>query len=185
LAEPHKQLLILDLDETLMYATEKPLERRHDFEVGRYVVYKRPFVEEFIRTCAEWFELAVWTTSTEAYAAAVTPHLFPSTVTLSFAWARKRCTPDSSLERDERSWMKDLKKVKKLGYRLEQVIVVDDSPEKLKRNYGNLVRVKPFTGALEDTELNVLLAFLERLTAVDDVRKIEKRNWKGSMSAGP
>jgi hypothetical protein len=38
-----KKLLILDLDETLVYATEEKLERQEDFIVGQYYVYKRPF----------------------------------------------------------------------------------------------------------------------------------------------
>lgn len=43
-----KKLLILDLDETLFYATEEKLDREPDFVVGQYFVYKRPFVGLFL-----------------------------------------------------------------------------------------------------------------------------------------
>ncbi|MDQ4120460.1 MAG: hypothetical protein M3209_03335 [Acidobacteriota bacterium] len=39
-----KKLLVLDLDETLIYATEEELERKADFRAGQYLVYKRPFL---------------------------------------------------------------------------------------------------------------------------------------------
>lgn len=39
-------LLILDLDETLIHATEQP-EREADFQIFHYHVYKRPYLEEF------------------------------------------------------------------------------------------------------------------------------------------
>lgn len=39
-----KKLLILDIDETLIHATEKQLELEHDFETQWYFVYKRPLV---------------------------------------------------------------------------------------------------------------------------------------------
>ena len=40
-------LLILDLDETLVYSIEEPLGRDHDFTVGPYAVYRRPHLAEF------------------------------------------------------------------------------------------------------------------------------------------
>ncbi len=56
-----RSLLILDLDETLIWATEEALDQAPDFEVGPYSVYKRPGVAEFLATAMQWFELAVWT----------------------------------------------------------------------------------------------------------------------------
>ena len=42
------KLLILDIDETLVHATEEDLGRACDFETDWYVVYKRPHVDEFL-----------------------------------------------------------------------------------------------------------------------------------------
>ena len=53
--------------------------------------------------------------------------------------------------------MTDLKKVKRLGYRLERVLIADDTPRKVHRHYGNALQasgrpgeaVEQFRRALE------------------------------------
>jgi TFIIF-interacting CTD phosphatase-like protein len=71
-----KKLLILDLDETLIYATEASLPRKADFLVGQYHVYKRPFLDAFLKSCLDWFEVAVWTSSTPLYAIEIVSVIF-------------------------------------------------------------------------------------------------------------
>lgn len=75
-------------------------------------------------------------------------------------------------------WAKNLSKLKRLGYRLERVLIVDDSPEKLEKHYGNLVRVRPFEGDPQDRELEALGEYLSSLRETNDVRRIEKRFWR-------
>jgi hypothetical protein len=43
-----RPLLILDLDETLVYATKKSVDVGHDFRVLDYYVRKRPHLDEFL-----------------------------------------------------------------------------------------------------------------------------------------
>ncbi|WP_404786831.1 HAD family hydrolase [Altericista sp. CCNU0014] len=62
------KLLVLDLDETLIYGTQDSLDRNPDFEVGPYSVYKRPELENFLSKVKTRFHLAVWTSSTRLYA---------------------------------------------------------------------------------------------------------------------
>jgi len=45
------KLLILDLDETLIFATERPLTREADFRIGPYHVYRRPDLADFLDQC--------------------------------------------------------------------------------------------------------------------------------------
>jgi len=71
-----KKLLILDIDETLIYATEASLPRQADFLVGQYHIYKRPFLDVFLKNCLDWFEVAVWTSSTPSYAIAIVSAIF-------------------------------------------------------------------------------------------------------------
>lgn len=87
-----KKLLILDIDETLIYATEKTLERKADFRVGHYFVYKRPHLKEFLSQCLDWFEVAVWTSSSPDYAKEILANIFDDVSVLSFVWASDRCT---------------------------------------------------------------------------------------------
>ena len=180
---PQEKLLILDLDETLVYATEHPLSRATDFLAGPYRVYKRPSVDEFLAPCLEWFAVAVWTSSSPAYAAAVTAALFAEPKRLAFVWAGDRCTQVYDHETGESCWRKNLKKVKQKGYAAESVLVVDDSPEKWSQSHGNLVLVRPFVGAQEDDELRRLARYLEDLRNVPDVRAVEKRGWRAQVAS--
>lgn len=176
-----KKLLILDLDETLIYATEEGLERQQDFIVGSYFVYKRPFLQEFIEFCLENFDIAVWTSSTKNYATEIVKEIFPDPNGLKFFWSRLRCTIRYDEELQETYFEKMMSKVRKRKYNLTKVIVVDDSPEKWRNSYGNLVRVKPFFGETEDTELKKLIVYLERLKSAENIRKIEKRMWQNRI----
>lgn len=145
-------LLILDLDETLIYASGTPLERPADFAVGGYHVYRRPNLDRFLARCARHFELAVWSSASDDYVRAVVAGIFPPDIPLRFVWGRSRAT----LRRgalgdggglldpwDHQHYLKPLAKVRRAGWRLERVLIVDDSPAKCARNYGNAIYPRP------------------------------------------
>lgn len=46
-------LLILDLDETLIYATEQDLGIPFACQAGKYKVHARPYLYEFLETCQQ------------------------------------------------------------------------------------------------------------------------------------
>jgi len=59
-------LLVLDLDGTLVHSEFRPRpHHEHDFSLfnQEIFVYKRPFLDHFIATILEWFDVAVWTAS--------------------------------------------------------------------------------------------------------------------------
>ena len=56
--------------------------------------------------------------------------------------------------------------------------MIDDSTEKLERNYGNHILLTPYYGAKDDDELEILQTYLLTLIDVFNVREIEKRGWK-------
>lgn len=180
MSEPHSQrkLLILDLDETLLFATEEPLDFEEDFRVGRYHVYLRPHLQRFLEFCLRNFEVAVWTSSSEEYAQEICRQIFPSLSAISFLWARERCTRSVDYEIGEQYWVKDLKKVRRKGYNPAHIIVIDDTASKHVRNYGNLICIHEFVGDQSDEELPLLAAYLEFLNQEPDVRAVEKRNWR-------
>src|SRR4030042_3197821 len=86
------KLLILDIDETLIYASEMHLDFEPDFMIMPYYVYKRPHVDEFLIFCQEEFQVAIWTSGTEDYALAIINLLFPENYPLAFMFSRARCT---------------------------------------------------------------------------------------------
>ncbi len=176
------KLLILDLDETLIFSSLTKLSFPEDFLVGEYFVYKRPGLENFLEFIQANYQLAIWSSSSSDYAQSIVEDIFVHSDILKFLWARERCVSKVDLDSREQYWIKDLKKVKKLGFDLEKVLVIDDSPEKLQRNYGNHIPVTPFKGDSKDNELLKLIIYLDKLKSLDSVRTIEKRNWRFSIS---
>ncbi len=100
------KLLVLDIDETLLFGTETPLPIDHNHFSAPYFFYKRPGVDEFLFQMSEIFELAVWTASTPMYAEVVVPFLFPETIPLSFVWARDRCTMRYDADHGSHYWIR-------------------------------------------------------------------------------
>jgi RNA polymerase II subunit A small phosphatase-like protein len=170
-------LLVLDLDETLVWARREPREPR-DFEVGEYAITLRPHLETFLSGIAGDWEVGVWTSSGEQYAADVVDRVFSSPSELSFVWDADRCVAKTNPETGATYMVKDLKKLKRRGFRLERVLVVDDSAEKLERNRGNHIRVRPFEGDPADDELLDVLQFLRRVGDEPDFRRIDTRDWR-------
>ena len=177
-----KKLLILDIDETLIHATETPLDREADFRVAQYYVYMRPHVQQFMEFCREHFHVAAWTTATPDYAALVLAHICSEDYPFEFVWCRDRCTFRGEGYDGNLRWLKDLKKVRKQGWSLDQVLMLEDQPANLLRHYGNVIRIDPFDGDPEDMELKRLMPFLLELKLAENIRTIEKRGWKSRFS---
>lgn len=176
-------LLILDLDETLIHATSCPLQTVPDFTAGPYLVYKRPGLDIFIETVAQNFQLAVWSSAGADHVSEIVSEIIPETCPLQFQWSRQRCTARYHPGFQAHYWVKDLKKVGRAGYDLDRVLIVDDDPIKLERNYGNAVYVSPFEGDPNDAELNLLAIYLTSLAIAENLRTIEKRNWRSQARA--
>eukprot|EP01087_Luapelamoeba_hula_P012124 TRINITY_DN3369_c1_g1_i4.p1 TRINITY_DN3369_c1_g1~~TRINITY_DN3369_c1_g1_i4.p1 ORF type:complete len:359 (+),score=63.28 TRINITY_DN3369_c1_g1_i4:275-1351(+) len=183
-ARPTKRfdkLLILDLDGTLVHSEFAPRPSRdHHFSLfnDEIYVYKRPGLDHFLRMCVQWFDVAVWTASGCEYAASIVRNIFPAQgAELSFLFSSSRCTSKICPLTGERIIIKDLKKVKRKGYDLSKMLIVDDTPSTFKRNYGNAVYIQPYWGTKIDDALPLLLRYLEKIGSVDNVRKIEKRSW--------
>lgn len=174
-----KPLLILDLDETLIYATNRDQGISHDFVIGPWRVCKRPFVDQFFEAVRLNYRLAIWSTATGDYISAILDQIVPASVTLEFQWDRTRCVQCYDPERLDQYWIKDLRKVKRLGYNLDRVLIVDDSPGKVSRNYGNAIYITPYTGNLADGELYCLAKYLVAVADTPNFRRIEKRGWRG------
>jgi RNA polymerase II subunit A small phosphatase-like protein len=176
-----RPLLVLDLDETLLHASDVPLIHACDARVADYYVSARPGLRRFLETMAATYTLGVWTSSSAAYADAIV-RTFMEGVALRFVWSARRCTYPQDPYRGMASPLKNLSKLKRLGFRLERIVMLDDSPEKLRRHYGNLVPVRPYLGDAVDDELEVVTPFLLRLATVDNVRAVEKRRWRESAA---
>ncbi|MHC5537137.1 NIF family HAD-type phosphatase [Singulisphaera rosea] len=170
-------LLILDLDETLIHATEQPLGHDHDFVVGPYAVYHRPHLAEFLDACSTCFSLAVWSSASDDYVQEVVGQILPPDFALAFVWGNSKCVGRFDSETYDTEYLKDLKKVKRQGYDLRRVLIADDTPCKVRRHYGNAIYVPAFMGDPKDEVLPRLASYLISLRDVPNVRTVEKRTW--------
>jgi RNA polymerase II subunit A small phosphatase-like protein len=156
------RLIIFDLDETLVHATELNLGYACDFEVPPYRIYLRPHVRELLEFTARRFDVAVWSSSSHSYVAALAAHLFTDFRPV-FAWSVSRCVQRIDAKSNSYVYVKDLRKVQKFGYAADEILIVDDSPEKIARQPKCHIHVEPFHGNRSDAELLRVMRFLESI----------------------
>ena len=160
-----RKLAIFDLDETLVHATTVALERSADFQCPPYFVYRRPCIAELLTTVAPLYDIAVWSSSSQAYVDAVVALVFGKAFDVKFAWAEDRCVQRVDVRSHGYVYIKDLRKVQGQGYAVEDITMVDDSPEKVARQPRNHLQVKPYFGDVKDRELLVIADELVRRAA--------------------
>lgn len=174
----HRPLLIFDLDETLIHGAEKTLHREADFKVGPFHIYKRPGLDTFLSKVDCYYDLAIWSSATGDYVHEIAGALRASVKEWRFIWSRGKCIQITDEEWVEPVYLKDLKKIKRRGYHLERALILEDSPKKVSRNYGNAIYISKFIGSDEDRELITLANFLVQIHTAENFRKIEKRGWR-------
>jgi len=177
-----KRLLILDLDETLIHSVDQYVPKKSTVKVDHWYVYPRPGLIPFLRDISALYYLAVWSAADELYVNSIISKVIPNDIIFEFIWDRSRCTKRIDIDTKVSYYEKNLKKVKKLNYSLDDIIIVDDIPENASRNYGNLITVKPYYGETYDDELPKLFHYLKYLSTKENIRSIEKRGWKGQIS---
>ena len=101
---------------------------------------RRPHLETFLDACAEWFDLAVWSSASDCYVEEVVDNIFPRPHELKFVWGRSRATyrhvgyidsyQIASYDPEHFHYIKTLSKVRRKGWPMERILIVDDTPEK-------------------------------------------------------
>ena len=180
--ELQRLLLILDVDETLVHASESRLSRECDFLLGPYFIYERPHLRPFLARMHRCCDLAIWSSGGQDYVQGIVGRLFENLPFAPlFAWDARRCSSRFDGESHSKFVIKNLKKVKRRGFSLSRTLIVEDTPSKVSLNYGNAIYVSSYQGAADDAELLALARFIESLCDCPDVRRIEKRrsaaNW--------
>ncbi|KAF5393781.1 hypothetical protein D9757_000073 [Collybiopsis confluens] len=182
-----QKTLVLDLDETLIHSTSRPISSAnssglfgslgsrkggpgHVVEVmlgGRstlYHVYKRPFVDFFLRTVSSWYTLVIFTASMQEYADPVIDWLDAGRGILEHRLFRDSCT-----QLPNGSYSKDLSIVEP---DLARVCLVDNSPVSYKVNEANGIPIEGWTHDPYDEALLDLLPVLDSLRFTSDVRRV-------------
>jgi RNA polymerase II subunit A small phosphatase-like protein len=181
-----KPLLILDIDETLIHAESFPKEFedkiKFDFkfkenEKSLYYVIKRPYLNEFLNYVFENFEVAIWTAAGYEYAEEILKGIGIDKKNLTFFYTQENCTIKLDYESSQYYGVKNLNKLKKKGYDLDKILIVDDISKTAINNYGNLIKIKQFKDDSDDIELLKLISYLEKIKNEPNYRSIEKRGW--------
>lgn len=173
-------LLILDIDETLIHGREEPLDRAADFRAELFHIYVRPHIGEFLKSISNDYDLACWSSATQDYLDIILNHIMSGLKPPLFVWDRKRCIRRFDFTLQEEYFLKDLKKVKRAGFDLNRVLILEDEPRKVNRHFGNAIYVKPYLGSVEDMELPKLAKYLLSISQTENFRTLEKRNWRAS-----
>ncbi|KAF9058158.1 NLI interacting factor-like phosphatase-domain-containing protein [Panaeolus papilionaceus] len=187
-----QKTLVLDLDETLIHSTSRPIpqysstgsglmslmsfSRKDKLTSGHmvevvlgdrstlYHVYKRPFVDFFLRTVSSWYTLVIFTASVQEYADPVIDWLDAGRGILSHRFFRDSCT-----QLPNGSYTKDLSVVDE---DLSRVCLVDNSPVSYSINQANGIPIEGWTQDPYDEALLDLLPVLDSLRFTSDVRRV-------------
>jgi carboxy-terminal domain RNA polymerase II polypeptide A small phosphatase len=168
-----KKTLVLDLDETLVHSSFKPLPNP-DFIIpididGKTVdvyVLKRPGLDEFMAAVGPVFEVVVFTASLSKYADPLLDLLDPDGL-VRWRLFRDACCPWQG------NYVKDLNC---LGRDLAETIIVDNSPYSYVFQPFNAVPIGTFIDDMEDQELAAITPTLLRLRTASDVREYITQN---------
>mgnify|MGYP001338893968 CR=1 FL=1 len=163
--------VILDLDETLVHTTDRPLPIKstaaHIIRLDGHNMYVhiRPGARQllqFLKRLHPFVRLAVWTAGIKLYAARVLDLLMPEWRThLYFVRSRGDCV-SRRVNNRESALLKDLRH---LGIPAHRLILVDDNDDHYRFNVNNgyrVLRAPPFRGELSDRYLSTLRRELTR-----------------------
>ncbi|KAJ8669120.1 hypothetical protein QAD02_000379, partial [Eretmocerus hayati] len=163
-----KKCLLIDLDETLVHCSLKPINNADfvvyvgDVKPDIYYVLKRPHVDQFLRRMGELFECVLFTASVAEYANSI--------VNVLDKWGifRARLFRGSCVSQNGH-YVKDLKG---LGRDLQKVAILDDRPASYSFQPDNGVPITPWNGDRTDSKLLDLIPFFEQLSAVESVYEV-------------
>lgn len=160
-----KKCVVIDLDETLVHSSFKPVENPDfivpveiDGIVHQVYVLKRPYVDEFLRRMGEIFECVLFTASLAKYADPVAD-LLDKTSCFRSRLFRESCVYFKG------NYVKDLGR---LGRDLHNILIIDNSPASYIFHPENAVPVTSWFDDRNDTELKDLIPFLESISSSEN-----------------
>lgn len=185
-----RKIIVFDLDETLIHATKNRLDIPEDFQYEDYYIYKRPFVHEFLSACARLCPIAIWSSADDDYVSSIAKQLVNDSIELDFIWGRSECwmkivnveDNETGLKRKEYQNIKPLEKIKRKGYQMNNLLIIDDSLYKVKDNPNNYFIIEAFVGNQQDQELKYLLSYLEVIIHETNFSTIDHTHWKEKVN---
>lgn len=178
--DSNKMCIVIDLDETLVHSSFKPISNADfivpveiDGTIHQVYVLKRPHVDEYLCKMGELFECVLFTASLAKYADPVTDLLDKWDV-FRYRLFRESCVFHRG------NYVKDLGR---LGRELHKIIIVDNSPASYIFHPDNAVPVASWFDDMNDRELLDLIPFFERISKADNVYALLKSGMAGGTTA--
>lgn len=150
-----KQLILLDLDHTLIYGSYAENETANLlFQYNKFLrVYERPYARELIAICKESADIIVYTTALRSYAINICEKLNINPIEI---LSRKHCLYKNG------SWKKKVKPEWITKY--DKIIIIDDSPNVWQGIPTSIEILIPseFRGSKNDFGLEEIITKLSR-----------------------
>lgn len=171
-----KKCLVLDLDETLVHSSFKPVPDADfivpveiDQVIYKVYVLKRPHVDKFLTEVAKHYEVVIFTASLSLYANPLLDMLDTNKV------IRHRLFRESCVLHGQ-AYVKDMSK---LGRKMKDIMIVDNSPLSYAFQPTSAIPITSWFDDRADNQLDELLPVLETtLKDCKDVRDILDANNK-------
>ena len=172
----NKKTLILDLDETLVHSLFEPEKTNNNIikpdiylkiffnnKFQEIFVYKRPYLDIFLKEMRKIYDIYVFTASIEKYAKPLLDKLDKDNLIIK-KFYRESCLLS------EGKFIKDLNSLN-LNIKLKDIIIIDNNPFSYKFNKNNGIPIKSWHFDKADTELIKIIPLLKYLAKTEDVRK--------------
>jgi len=170
--QSRKKCLVLDLDETLVHSSFKPIpdadfkiEIELENTIHRVYVRKRPYVDEFLKHVGKKWEVVIFTASLAKYADPLLDILDRDNV-VSTRLFREACIQHYG------NYVKDLSR---MGRPLNEIVIIDNSPFSYMFQQDNAIPITSWFNDRNDQQLHDLMPFLDNLLETDDIIKVLKR----------
>jgi Dullard-like phosphatase family protein len=164
-----KQLLVLDLDETLIHADLDLIYSMHDYilqiaDDKEIALNIRPYLLYFLDEMIKYFEIVVFTASCKEYADPIIDYIEKERKYFKYRLYREHCILY------ENFYFKDLTIFNKP---LEQIILVENNLFAFPHYLSNGILITSFYNESEDIDLLSLVEFLtESIVGKEDVKKV-------------
>jgi len=152
--QPIRKCLVLDLDETLVHSSFKPIpdadfkiEIELEGTIHRVYVRKRPFVDEFLKHVGKKWEVVIFTASLAKYADPLLDILDRDRVVTSRLF-REGCVQHYG------NYVKDLTH---LGRPIQDIVIIDNSPFSYMFQPDNAIPITSWFSDRNDRQLHTLL----------------------------
>lgn len=168
--------IAIDLDETLVCVTQKPLHSAPGAVCDHGHIYLRPHALELLTSLATTTSVGIWSSASQPYVDRVLSASGLGTINLSFVWSANEC---SFVDYGTGQYYarKDTNRLREI-FKTDAVLLVDNSPEKIAGHGNDGIVAAPFHGDDDDTELLTVHRFIEHLQKAQTNQTFSKFKWR-------